>query len=143
MSIIQKCLTIAIEAHERQTDKNGKPYALHVLSVMQKGKTEDEQAVGILHDLVEDTDWTFERLRGEGIPENIVEALKLLTHTSELSYDEYVAKIIKSGNKLAIQVKLNDLEDNMDVRRLKEVTEKDMVRLNKYLKVYKELLKYK
>jgi len=80
---------------------------------------------------------------GEGIPENIIEALKLLTHTQELSYDEYVEKIIKSGNKLAIQVKLNDLEDNMDVRRLNEVTEKDMVRLNKYLKVYRELLKYR
>ena len=140
MSLLQTAINIAIEAHKNQTDKNGQPYALHIMRVMLRGKTEDEQMAGILHDLIEDTNWTLEQLDQEGIPANVIDVVKLLTHTKEDSYEEFIEKIKNSGNKLAICVKINDLEDNMDIRRLDDVKEKDLQRFNKYLKAYRTLL---
>ena len=110
------------------------------MRVMLAGHTEEERIVGVLHDVVEDTDWTFEALRKEGFSERILTALDCVTKKSEdEDYDDFVART--RTNALAIRVKLNDLTDNMDIRRMQEVKEKDVKRLNKYLRAYKLLSK--
>ncbi|MFL5730460.1 MAG: hypothetical protein ACJ75J_13310 [Cytophagaceae bacterium] len=138
--MLAKAIKIATEAHASQKDKNGAPYILHVMRVGLRGKNDNEKICGILHDVVEDTDWTFEKLEKEGFSEEVIAALKCVTKTSEDEpYDDFIERVKK--NKLAIAVKINDLEDNMDVRRIPQLTEKDMLRINKYLKAYRELIK--
>ncbi|HMV42635.1 MAG TPA: hypothetical protein PK079_13235 [Leptospiraceae bacterium] len=140
--MIQRAIEIALDAHRDQTDKNGQPYILHVMRVGLRGRTDEEKILGILHDVVEDSSWTFEMLAKEGFSERILSALKCLTKKSEDEpYEEFIGRV--KENPLAISVKLNDLEDNMDVRRMEIVQEKDSKRLNKYLKAYKELAELK
>lgn len=140
MSDIEKAIRIATKAHKGQKDKYGHPYIQHVLRVMHLGRTEEERIVGVLHDVVEDSDWTLDDLRAEGFPDKIVIAVDCLTKRSEdEDYDHFIGRIRK--NNLAVRVKLNDLTDNMDVRRMDEFREKDVKRFNKYLKAYKVLLK--
>jgi len=91
---------------------------------------------------VEDTEWTFEQLAKEGFSSEIIAALKCVTKTSEQeNYENFIERVKK--NKLAISVKINDLEDNLDARRMLQLTEKDIPRFNKYLKAYHELVKLK
>lgn len=138
MSTLDRAILIAVKAHKNQTDKYGNPYILHPMRVMGMGRTEEERIVGVLHDVVEDTDWTFDGLRKEGFSERIIKALDCVTKRSEdEDYDDFVART--RTNPLAVRVKLNDLIDNMDIRRMKEVKEKDVKRLNKYLRAYKLL----
>jgi (p)ppGpp synthase/HD superfamily hydrolase len=137
--MLQRAISIAAEAHKNQFDKYGAPYFGHVSRVMNNGNTLDEKIVGVLHDVVEDTHWTFEQLAGEGFPAYIIEAIRSVTKTSdEEDYDAFVQRTSK--NPLGIKVKLNDLLDNMDVRRMPVVTAKDAERLNKYLKAYRFLV---
>lgn len=110
---VEKCIAIAHEAHFGQRDRDGNALILHPLIVGSMGKTDAEKCVGFLHDVVEDTDWTFDDLRNEGLPEVIVDALRLLTHQKGTDYFEYVRRIIDSGNMTAINVKLNDLQHNL------------------------------
>lgn len=139
MTTLQKAIEIAQAAHQGQKDKSGAPYIMHVIRVMNSGKTEIEKICGVLHDLVEDTPWTFEMLQQEGFSEEIINVLKLVTKESEEEdYDHFIDRIIK--NKTAVAVKLNDLRDNMDITRLPQITEQDRARLNKYLKAYKKLV---
>ena len=135
--MLEKAIQIAINAHSGQVDKGSSPYILHLIRVMNAGTTTEEKICGMLHDLVEDTDWTFERLRNEGFDERIIEALKCLTKNEGEGYDSFIQRVIT--NSIAIKVKLNDLQDNMDIRRLSEITEEDRERLNKYLRAYKYL----
>ena len=111
--IVEKCITIAHEAHFRQRDRDGNAVILHPLIVGSMGKTDAEKCVGFLHDVVEDSDWTFDDLRNEGLPEEIIDALRLLTHQAGTDYYEYVQRIIDSGNQTAINVKRNDLRHNI------------------------------
>ncbi len=125
MPILSKAIEIAIEAHKGQIDKSGMPYIGHVMWVMQAGKTEDEKIAGVLHDLIEDTPWTFEQLLQQGFPERIVDALRCLSKLTENEdYDAFIERI--KANPLAVAVKINDLTDNMDVRRYTELTEWDI-----------------
>ena len=110
---IEKCIKIAMEAHEGQRDRDGNAVILHPLLVGSMGVTDAEKCVGFLHDVVEDTDWTFDDLRNEKIPEEIIEALQLCTHDVSKDYFEYVRQIIDSGNMTAIHVKQNDLRHNI------------------------------
>jgi (p)ppGpp synthase/HD superfamily hydrolase len=138
MSTLDRAIRIAVKAHKNQTDKYGNPYILHPLRVMSMGRTDEERIVGVLHDVVEDTEWTFDQLRKEGFSERIIAALDCVTKRGDgEDYDAFVARTRK--NPLAVRVKLNDLTDNMDIRRMKEVKEKDVKRLNKYLRAYKLL----
>lgn len=135
---LTKAINIAIEAHEGQTDKVGMPYIGHLMRVMQAGRTVDEKIVGVLHDLIEDTDWTFERLLSEGFTSDIVGALRCLTKMSEDEpYNEFIKRV--RCNHLAVAVKINDLTDNMDIRRYDELTDRNIKRLQKYLTAYKSL----
>jgi hypothetical protein len=100
------------------------------VSDLARVQTEDEQIVAILHDVVEDTPWTFEKLATEGFPPHILGALACVTKQDGEAYEAFVER--SASNPIARQVKLADLEDNMDVRRLGGVTEKDRDCLNRY-----------
>lgn len=139
MSTLERAIEIATEAHRGQFDKAGNDYIQHPLRVMAAGKTTDEKIVGVLHDVIEDTDWTFEELAAEGFSSEVIEALRCVTKLSENEpYDNFIARV--KANPLAVAVKLNDLSDNMDIRRLDILTEKDFKRLQKYHRAYKQLL---
>ena len=136
--MLEKAIQIAIEAHQGQTDRAGTSYILHLIRVMNAGQTKNEKICGILHDLVEDTPWTFEALRKEGFSEEVISALVCVTKQPNEPYTQFIERIKK--NSLAVKVKLNDLKDNMDITRLTFITEEDTQRLNKYLKAYHSLL---
>lgn len=139
MSTLERAIEIATEAHKGQLDKSGKEYIGHPLRVMEMGKTEDEKIVGVLHDVIEDTDWTFEKLEAEGFSPEVIAALRCVTKITENeNYDAFIDRVKK--NPLAVAVKINDLTDNMDIRRLPYLSDKDVKRLKKYLKAYKRLI---
>ena len=85
MNKIELCLSIAVNAHRGQIDKNGNPYILHPLAVGLMGATDEEKMVGFLHDVVEDTDYTFEDLENAGVPTGVVNTLRILTHCKDSS----------------------------------------------------------
>ena len=135
--LLNKALKIAQKAHRGQTDKFGTPYIGHVIRVMNAGKTYDEKIVGVLHDVIEDCpEITLNDLLEEGFPNHIVFAIECLTKTpADQDYTEIVKQTEKSP--LAVSVKMNDLEDNMDLKRFTEpLTNRDFKRLNKYLTAY-------
>lgn len=139
MSTLQRAIEIATDAHKGQFDKAGNEYIGHPLRVMEMGQTEEEKIVGVLHDVIEDTDWTFEALEAEGFSQEIIGALRCVTKLSENeNYDDFIERVKK--NPLAVAVKINDLSDNMDIRRLPYLSDKDVKRLKKYLKAYKKLI---
>ena len=139
MSTLERAIEIATQTHEGQVDKAGNAYIGHPLRVMAMGKTEQEKIAGVLHDIVEDTPWTFEMLEAEGFDPEIIAALKCVTKISENEdYDSFIERVKK--NPLAVAVKINDLTDNMDIRRLPYLSDKDVKRLKKYLKAYKKLV---
>ena len=112
MNTIDIALRIATTAHAGQTDRDGCPVILHPLAVGLMGHTDEEKIAGFLHDVVEDTSYTFNDLLEDGIPTGIVNALRLLTYDHSTDYFEYVQNIIDSGNPIAMQVKYNDLQHN-------------------------------
>ena len=132
MSTLERAIEIARQAHVGQVDKGGADYIGHPLRVMEMGRTEEEKIVGVLHDVIEDSDWTIEMLEEEGYTPDIIDALKCLTKTSEYeNYDDFIARVMT--NPLAVKVKLYDLEDNLDVSRLDSLTDADIARCKKYL----------
>ncbi|MGK9369025.1 phosphohydrolase [Melioribacter sp. Ez-97] len=136
--LLNEAMLIAQEAHRNQTDKNGVPYFGHLFRVMNMGTTLDEKICGVLHDLMEDTGWTEFDLEAKGFPSYIIDALKALTKKEGESYDEFIDRVSK--NKLAAKVKINDLTDNLDIKRYIVLTEKDLERLKKYHKAYRKLI---
>ncbi len=140
--LLNKAIKIANRAHKGQTDKYHAPYIGHVMRVMEYGKTIDEKIVGVLHDVVEDhpLEFSLDYLRAEGFPEYIIFAISCLTKFDpEEDYNDFIKRTERS--LLAVAVKLNDLRDNMDLRRVnRELTPKDIKRFNKYLKAYRYLI---
>ena len=135
--MLEKAIRLAAEAHSGQRDKAGGPYILHPLRMMFTMDTPAERMVAVLHDIVEDTGWTLEALRREGFPEDIVEAVACLTRQQDESYEAFIERAAQ--HPIARRVKLADLEDNMDVRRLETLTQKDQSRLARYLKAWRRL----
>ena len=113
MTTIEDIIRIAVNAHDGMKDMVGNPAVSHVLAVGLMGKTVVEQKVGFLHDVVEDSAITIDDLRAEGVEEDVLAAVDLLTHRPEMTYEDYVRNIVLSGNQTAIQVKLNDLHHNL------------------------------
>lgn len=136
-SLLEKAFQIAIDAHKGQTDKAGAPYIFHPIRVSNRCSTDDEKIVALLHDTIEDTEVTAEYLLMEGFPRNIVDAILSVTRNEDENYEDFIKR--SRLNPIGRQVKLHDLEDNMDITRLNELTEKDLYRLNKYIKAYKYL----
>ena len=137
MSPIERALQIAVEAHAGQEDKSGLPYVFHPIRVMLRCNRNEAKIAALLHDVVEDTPVTFDRLSKEGFSEDVLSAVRLLTHDPSVSYEDYIQQL--SSNPIAREVKLADLEDNSDIRRLKGVDDKAVARLRKYLFAYRYL----
>ena len=110
---IEETLHIALEAHVGQKDLVGNPAILHLMAVCLAGKSDLQKKVGLLHDIVEDTQMTLDGLLEKGVEKDVVDAVDLLTHRDNDSYEDYIRKIVSSGNETAIQVKLNDLQHNL------------------------------
>ena len=138
---LQFALELAIEKHKNQKDKSGKPYILHPLHVMETVKSDDAKIVAILHDIIEDTDVTEEDLLNAGLSKHIVDAVVMLTRSRDEDYMDYVKKL--SSNPLAKEVKLADLQHNMDLRRLSTLKERDLDRNRKYQIAYHYLINTK
>ena len=136
---MQHAIELATEAHKNQKDRAGKPYIGHVTRVSQAGRTPEERMAGILHDIVEDTDWTFEQLAGEGIPPQVIDAVRCLTKQEGEDYGHFIERV--KTNPIAIEVKLNDLRDNMDVTRIPEIDDWYVAHLRKYHRAYNDLIK--
>jgi (p)ppGpp synthase/HD superfamily hydrolase len=136
--LLERAIEIAVEAHHGQVGKDGLPYVLHPLRIMARMETVEEQIVAALHDVVEDSEITFDDLRREGFSEYALEAVALLTHDKEkVPYDDYVRRI--KPHALARKVKLADLEDNSNLRRLAQVEDKDLERVRKYHRAWRIL----
>ena len=114
LSQIEIALEIALKAHKGQRDLDGKPVILHPLTVAMKGNNENEIVAGLLHDVVEDTGYSFDDLLNAGISAKVVDALRLITHEKGTDYLDYVRRIDDSDNPIAINVKCNDLEHNLE-----------------------------
>lgn len=132
-----KAIKLMFEKHKNQVDKAGIPYVFHPFHLAEQMNDENETLVALMHDLVEDTDVTFEDLAGMGFQGEVIEAIKLLTHDKSVEYLDYVKKL--SGNALARKVKIADLEHNMDPSRLSEEQHKNPRRIAKYEKYVKSL----
>ena len=130
---LERAIEIAVSAHKGAVDKGGQPYILHPLAVMMSLKTDAEKIVGVLHDVVEDTDWTFEALKQEGFSEDIIEALQSVTKSdSDSNYLDFVERA--KANAIGRNVKIADLKHNMDISRLSSITNLDFERLERYRK---------
>lgn len=134
-------LLIAIRAHEGQKDKSEREYVMHPIRVAERCKNPRAKIVALLHDTIEDTDVTTEYLRSEGFPEEIINAVLSVTKQEGESYEDFVCRAAE--NPIGKEVKIADLEDNMDIRRLKEITDEDVARLRKYLRSWQYLMKLK
>lgn len=138
--MINKAIIIATTAHEGQVDKAGEPYILHPLRVMLSLKSQNERVCGVLHDVIEDTNVTFEYLAKEGFSEEILDALKALTKKEDEKYDDFIDRVLE--NRVACYVKLADLEDNMDLSRIENPSIKDFKRIDKYKKAKEKIIEY-
>lgn len=134
-------LRIAIRAHEGQQDKSGREYVMHPICVAERCKDTRAKIVALLHDTIEDTDVTIEYLRKEGFPEEIIDAVLSVTKQEGENYEDFVRRAAR--NAIGKEVKIADLEDNMDIRRLKEIKEEDVARLRKYLSAWQYLINSK
>lgn len=131
---LEKAIRIAVNAHYGQKDKGGDPYIFHPFRVMNACSSLEAKIVAVLHDVVEDTDIEMDFISAE-FPIEIVDALKLLTHTPEVDYMDYVQGT--KNNPIAREVKIADLKDNCNVSRIMNMTDKDIERLKKYIAALK------
>ncbi|HBH86070.1 MAG TPA: GTP pyrophosphokinase [Syntrophaceae bacterium] len=140
MSTLERAIAIACEAHEGSIDKAGAPYILHPLRVMMHMDSKHERIVAVMHDVVEDNEqWTLRRLQEEGFEQDIVDAIDALTKRDGETYMEFIRRV--SRNIIGRKVKIADLEDNMNIMRIGNLTEKDTQRIDKYHRAWMELQK--
>lgn len=137
--MLSKAIQLAADLFEGKFDKGGHPYILHCLYVMNKMNQDDHElmAIAVLHDVVEDTDFTLEILREVGFSDRVVWGVQALTHEDGIPYMDYI-KII-SFNEDARKVKIADLRHNSDIMRMKGLRKKDFERLEKYHTAYEYL----
>lgn len=128
----KKALTLCFDAHKDQKDKSGLPYVFHPFHLAEQMETEETTVVALLHDVVEDTDYTLADLEDMGFSKAVLDALALLTHDPSVDYMDYVRAI--KANPIARTVKLADLRHNSDLTRLDTVDEKALARVEKYQK---------
>ena len=130
--LTKKALKLCFEAHKNQVDKTGLPYVFHPFHLAEQMKDEYSTVCALLHDVVEDTEYTFDDLINIGFPNEVIEALKLLTHAEDVPYMDYVKAL--SVNPIAKAVKIADLTHNSDTSRLDVVDEWALKREEKYKK---------
>ena len=137
MATLERAIEIAVEAHKGQKDKAGMPYVLHPLRLMFKMESNNEKIAALLHDVVEDSDWTLDDLKKEGFNSDVIEAVSLLTRDEKDSYDEFVQKTV--SNPISKNVKIADINDNLDLNRLNVIMDKDIARIKKYHRILKSI----
>ena len=136
--LLDKAAQICVSKHAGQRDKMGCAYFQHPMRVAMRCRTDEEKMVALLHDTIEDTDVTAEYLLSEGFPQSVVDGVLSVTKREGESYEDFVARA--KLNPLGRVVKLHDLEDNLDVMRLNEVTPDMAARFTKYLAARQFLL---
>lgn len=138
MPNLEEAIALAVKIHQGQVDKYGRPYILHPLRVMFRLDTEVEQIVGVLHDVVEDSELTLADLRDMGYSQTVIEALDGVTRREDETYAEFVERSF--AHPLSRRVKVADLEDNMDLRRVSgELSDKDCERMKRYRRAWERL----
>lgn len=130
----EKAMQIAIKVHRGQLDKGGNDYINHPIRVSENCSLDEEKIVALLHDTIEDGDITADYLLMQGFPNYIVDSVMSVTRSKDEDYFDFVQRC--KANPIGRRVKIADLKDNMDITRLKELTEKDIERLKKYHKAY-------
>jgi (p)ppGpp synthase/HD superfamily hydrolase len=130
-------VAIARKAHEGQVDKAGAPYITHPLRLSEKARSTPARIVAVLHDVVEDSSVTLQDLEQQGFSREIIEAVDCLTRRPDETYDEFIERL--SHNPTAVEVKLLDLEDNMDTTRLRSINDADRQRLERYRNAHARL----
>ena len=133
--LTKKAMKLCFEAHRHQVDKTGIPYVFHPIHLAEQMTDELTTVCALLHDVVEDSKYSFADLEAMGYPHRVIEVLTLLTHEDGVPYMDYVRKI--GADPVAKQVKLADLKHNSDLTRLDAVDEKALVRVEKYAKALK------
>jgi (p)ppGpp synthase/HD superfamily hydrolase len=131
-SMTKTAMKIAYEAHKDQLDKSGMPYIYHPAHLAEQMEDQLACCAALLHDVVEDTGTTFEDLKAQGISDEVLEVVRLLTHDEADDYMDYVKRIKESGNQAAIRIKLADLKHNSDLSRFDEPCEKMVEKFGKY-----------
>lgn len=128
----KKAMKLCFKAHKEQVDKSGIPYVFHPIHLAEQMEDEDTTVVALLHDVIEDTEYTIKDLEDMGFNQNVTAAISLMTHAEGVPYMDYVAQI--KENPIAKIVKLVDLKHNSDISRLDTVDAKAMARVEKYAK---------
>ena len=121
---------MAVEAHAGQTDKAGEPYILHPLRLMLRFDTSEEMIAAVLHDVIEDTELTLEDLRAAGFSDDVLDAISCLTRNPDESYEAFAQRA--KANPIARRVKIADIEDNINVLRLAELSDRSLDRVRRY-----------
>lgn len=137
--IIVRARKICVDAHRGQKDKAGEDYSHHPFRVAEKCQSINSKVVALLHDTIEDTEVTVETLQNEGFSQEIIDGVLSVTKREGESCEDFVRRAAE--NPLGREVKKADLEDNMDIRRLEEITDEDVARLRKYLRAWQYLIK--
>jgi GTP diphosphokinase / guanosine-3',5'-bis(diphosphate) 3'-diphosphatase len=136
--VLEKALGIALIAHAGQKDKAGAPYILHPLRLMMATPNADAQVVALLHDVLEDSELTEDDLKQAGIPQYITDAVATLTRQLDETYEEFIQRV--ACDPLARSVKILDIQDNLNLQRLKSVKKADLLRVNDYHRALQFLL---
>ncbi len=139
--LIYKALEITTSLFYGDTDKGGMPYMLHIIYVYKNVNTINEKVIALLHDVIEDKDVTSEDLIEIGFPKEIVKDVLILTRDKRIDYNKYIDNIIVNGSREALVVKLADIENNMDIKRIKNPTLKDYERIEKrYVPTHEKIM---
>lgn len=133
----KKALRLSFDAHKNQEDKSGAPYVYHPFHLAEQMTTEDETIVALLHDVVEDTDYSLDDIKAMGFSNGVIKSLSLLTHDDSVPYMDYISAI--KENPVAKAVKLADLRHNSDLARVDAVDAKAIKRVQKYAEAIKLL----
>ena len=130
-NLIYKSLEIVNKVFSDKVDKGGFPYIIHLLKVYSGVSDYNEKICALLHDIIEDTDVSYDDLRKVGYNNDIIEVLEILTKLKGEDYRDYIDRIINSGNVHAMHIKMADLCHNMDSGRIKNPSTNDYERITK------------
>lgn len=140
IDFLEKAIELAHEIHKHEIDKAGKPYMLHPLAVCNSLEDEIDKAIGVLHDTAESNSDAFKMLEDINAPEEVIEAVRLLTRDLNDTYKEYIIKLAESRNIRAIRVKLKDIEHNTSDERMLHLPADKSKSLMKRYNAAKEIL---
>jgi (p)ppGpp synthase/HD superfamily hydrolase len=136
--MLEKAIELALKYHKGQIKNGtGEEFILHVLRVMIKMDSEDEKISAVLHDIIEKSNCTHDILKEQGFSNKIINTVDALSKRKGEDYSDYIKRVKK--DPIAVKVKIADLEDNMDIRNIKDITSIDIEKMNRRKKYYIEL----